>query len=128
MIIVEYLAQEGFLGDDFNRLMYDCAMQGDIDALQIFLNCRPEYFTVVISLKTLSFSSRNLLSLISWSKLQTLTSLNFSPLPHQGFHQHHTLLVETFLKPKSHGLPTTVVMRIPVLHQAQINGTNSTRK
>ena len=49
MIIVEYLAQEGILGDDFNRLMHDCAMQGDIDALQIFYNCRPEYFTVCFS-------------------------------------------------------------------------------
>jgi hypothetical protein len=57
MGIVDYLAQEGFLGDDFNRLLSNCALQGDIEALHIFVKHQSQYFTVLILLLPLLFSS-----------------------------------------------------------------------
>jgi hypothetical protein len=59
MGIVDYLAQEGFLGDDFNRLLSDCALQGDLEALQIFLKYQRGYFTVGSSLLIFSHSVSN---------------------------------------------------------------------
>lgn len=48
MDIVDYLAKEGFIGDDFPRLLQNCAEQGDIEAVQIFLKEQPDFFTVTM--------------------------------------------------------------------------------
>ena len=46
MEVVSYLTEEGFIGENFQELLYCCAGQGDFDALRIFLKYQPDQFTV----------------------------------------------------------------------------------